>query len=56
MEPKTKPYKAITSAVVAGAMVAIAQGQDVIPPWAMLVLAVVVAALGTYQTPNPPAS
>jgi len=36
---------------VAGIAVALAQGQDVLPPWAMLVLAVLAAALATFITP-----
>lgn len=49
-----RPYKAIGSAVVAGALVAIAQGQDLLPPWVLLALAILVAGLSTYTIPNPP--
>lgn len=50
----TKAYKAVVAAVVAGAGVALAQGQDVLPAWALLALAVVVGGLATFLTPNPP--
>ena len=50
----TKPYKAVIAAVVAGAGVAIAQGQDILPPWVMLLLAVLVGGLATFLVPNPP--
>lgn len=53
-DPK-RPYKAIIAAVIAGAGVAIAQGTDVLPTWALLVLAVIVAGLGTFLVPNPEA-
>lgn len=46
-----RPYKAITGAVVAGLAVALAEGTDILPPWATLLLAVLVAALGTFLTP-----
>lgn len=48
-----RPYKAIAAAVIAGAGVAIAQGQDLLPAWALLALAVLVAGLGTFLVPNP---
>lgn len=53
MDNPRKPYKAIIAAVVAGAGVAIAQGQDLLPGWALLGLAVVVGGLGTFLVPNP---
>ena len=46
-----RPYKAIAGAIVAGIAVALAQGQDILPPWAMLLLAVLAAALATFITP-----
>lgn len=49
-----RPYKAIVAAVVAGCAVAIAQGQDILPAWALLVLAVLVGGLSTFTVSNPP--
>jgi fatty acid desaturase len=49
----SRPWKAIVAAVVAGAGVAIAQGQDILPAWVMLLLAVLVGGLGTFLVPNP---
>lgn len=51
-DPK-KPYKAIIAAIVAGASVAIAEGTDILPAWAILVLAVLVGGLSTFLVPNP---
>lgn len=48
-----RPYKAIVAAVVAGAGVALAQGQDLLPAWAMLALAILVGGLSTFLVPNP---
>lgn len=48
-----RPYKAVVAAVVAGAGVAVAQGQDILPPWVMLTLAVMIGGLSTFLVPNP---
>lgn len=53
--PPTKPYKALVSAAVAAVGVLVAQGSDVLPAWALLVLAAVLAGGLTYVVPNPPA-
>lgn len=50
-----KPWKAIAAALVAGIGVLIAQGSDVLPPWALLILAALGAGLATFLVPNPPA-
>lgn len=56
MKPNPKrPYKAVAAAIIAGAGVAIAQGADILPAWVILVLAVLIAGLGTFLVPNPPA-
>lgn len=49
----SRPYKAVAAAVVAAVSVLITQGQDVLPAWALLVLAALVAGLLTYVVPNP---
>lgn len=54
MTTTTRPYKAIVAAVIAGAGVAIAQGSDILPPWVLLLLAILVAGLATFLVPNPP--
>lgn len=46
-----RPYKAIASAVVAGAGVLVAQGTDVLPAWAILLLSALVAGLVTFTVP-----
>lgn len=46
-----RPWKAVAAAVTAGILVAISQGQDILPPWVMLLLAVLAAGLATFQTP-----
>jgi hypothetical protein len=48
-----RPYKALASALLAALVVLLAEGQDVLPPWAMLLLAAMVAGLGTFVVPNP---
>lgn len=48
-----RPYKALASALLAALVVLLAEGQDVLPPWAMLLLAALVAGLGTFVVPNP---
>lgn len=48
-----RPWKAITAAILAAVAVLIAQGQDLLPPWAMLLLAALAAGLGTFVVPNP---
>lgn len=52
-DPK-RPWKAVTAAVVAGISVAIGQGQDILPPWVLLLLAVLGGGLATFLVPNPP--
>ena len=46
-----RPYKAIVGAVAAGLAVLVAEGTDVLPAWALLIVAAIVAGLVTYQTP-----
>lgn len=41
-------FKAIVSAVVAALTVLVAEGADVLPTWALLLVASVVAGLSTY--------
>lgn len=48
-----RPYKALAGAAVAGIAVALAQGQDILPPWLMLLLAILGAGLTTFLVPNP---
>jgi len=50
-----RPWKAITAALVAGIGAALAQGPDILPPWALLLLSVAGAGLATFLVPNPPA-
>lgn len=52
-DPK-RPWKALVAALVAGIGAALAQGQDLLPAWAMLILAVLGAGLATFLVPNPP--
>jgi len=49
----SRPYKALAAAVVAGAGAALANGQDLLPAWAVLALTVLVAGLTTFLVPNP---
>jgi hypothetical protein len=51
-DPK-RPWKAIVAAVVSALAVLIAQGQDLLPGWALLVVAAIVAGLSTFLIPNP---
>jgi len=48
-----RPYKAVAAAVVAALAVLIGQGQDLLPPWVLLVLAAASAGLATFLVPNP---
>jgi hypothetical protein len=48
-----RPWKAIIAALVAGIATAVAQGQDVLPAWLLLVLSVAGAGLCTFLVPNP---
>lgn len=48
-----RPWKAYTAAALAAIAVLIAQGQDLLPAWAMLLLAALAAGLGTFAVPNP---
>lgn len=50
-----RPWKALAAAVVAGIAVAVSQGADILPPWALLILSIVSAGLATYLVPNPEA-
>lgn len=50
-----RPWKALTAAAVAAIGVAVAQGQDILPAWALLALATLGAGLATFLVPNPPA-
>jgi hypothetical protein len=43
--------KTLPAAVVAAGAVLVAQGQDVLPTWALLVVAAIVAGVGVYVTP-----
>lgn len=53
-DPK-RPWKALAAAIVAGIGVALGQGQDILPAWVMLLLAIIGAGLATYLVPNPEA-
>lgn len=46
-----RPYKAIAAALTAAIAVLIAQGADVLPAWALLVLAALGAGLATFLAP-----
>lgn len=48
-----RPYKAIAAALVAVLTTLLAEGRDIMPPWALLVLAALLAGLVTYVVPNP---
>lgn len=48
-----RPYKAIAAGLMAAVAVLVAQGQGILPPWLLLLLAALVAGLGTYVIPNP---
>lgn len=47
-------FKALVSALVAGLTVLLVQGGDVLPTWALLVVAALVAGLATYAVPPGP--
>lgn len=46
--------KAWVAAVVAGLTVLVTQGQELLPPLVLLVIAAAVAGLATYAIPNRP--
>lgn len=50
-----RPYKAYVAAAIAALTSVLAQGQDVLPWWAVLVIGAVVAGLSTFVVPNPKA-
>lgn len=46
-----RPWKAIAGALLAALTVLVAQGQDVLPTWALLIIAAIIAGLGVFATP-----
>ena len=54
VQQKTKSYKAMVGAVVAGLGAILAEGQDTLPTWLVLVIVGVVAGGTVWVTPNPP--
>lgn len=56
VDDKNRPWKAICAAVVSALAVLVAQGQDLLPAWAMLVVAALIAGLTTFLVRNPKVS
>lgn len=54
MDDPKKPWKAVVAAVVAAASVLLAEWQDVLPAWLLVVLMALVGGGTTYAVRNPP--